>query len=35
LQDLIEMPPARFDEQLGATMPRAPGLYARATLSRK
>jgi hypothetical protein len=28
LQDLIEMPPARFDEQLGTTLPRAQGLYA-------
>jgi hypothetical protein len=28
LQDLIEMPPVRFDQQLKAALPKAPGLYA-------
>ncbi len=28
LQNLIAMPPMRFDEQLEAALPQAPGLYA-------
>ena len=28
LQDLIEMPAARFDAQLKTALPKAPGLYA-------